>query len=104
MLDLSDGLIRDAGRIAASSRVTVVLDPNVIEQLAEPLRAAGVFLAIDPLDWVLHGGEDYGILATFPGDLKLPDGFLKIGTVTEGESVVRLGSAPASGGWDHFSR
>lgn len=103
MLDISDGLIRDAGRIAASSNVTVVLDEKVIEHLASPLRAAGVFLAVDPLEWVLYGGEDYGILATFPADVKLPDGFLTIGTVSEGDPVVEIGSTIASGGWDHFS-
>ncbi|MEU7737688.1 hypothetical protein AB0B51_32230, partial [Streptomyces griseus] len=29
-------------------------------------------VGVDPLQWVLTGGEDHAIVATFPPDVKLP--------------------------------
>ena len=34
---------------------------------ATPLAAAAAAVAIDPWDWVLGGGEDHALVATFPG-------------------------------------
>lgn len=110
MLDVSDGLLRDAGRIAAASGV--VLD------LAEP---AGVFpedlallapaadrLGVDPRTWLLAGGEDHGLLATFP-EGRVPEPFREIGRVlapgpgTPAGTVLVAGAEPGIGpGWDHF--
>ncbi|MEN5076185.1 thiamine-phosphate kinase, partial [Isoptericola cucumis] len=60
--------------------------------------------------WVLSGGEDHGLLATFPPDAPLPAGFRPIGTVRAPDGSphddVRVtvdGAAPSTGpGWDHF--
>ncbi|MHA7271797.1 thiamine-phosphate kinase [Arthrobacter sp. TMT4-20] len=104
MLDLSDGLVRDAGRIAKASGVHISLNARSIELLAVPLLTAAALLKVDPLDWVLSGGEDYGLLATFPSGTNLPEDFLEIGRVTEGRQGVDVGSRyRISGGWDHFS-
>ncbi|MEV7972294.1 thiamine-phosphate kinase [Cellulomonas sp. NPDC089187] len=105
MLDVSDGLLRDAGRIARASGVVLDLD-RPEEALAEDLeavRSAADSVGADPVAWVLTGGEDHGLLATFPG--QVPAGFRVIGHVRAGEPTVLVaGRAPAVGGlgWDHF--
>ena len=92
MLDVSDGLLRDAGRIARASGVTIdLLDPaeSVPGDLAA-LAGASEVLGIDPLTWVLTGGEDHGMLATFPPGTQLPDGFRPLGVVgAAGEKIGR---------------
>ncbi|GMA88778.1 hypothetical protein GCM10025868_40280 [Angustibacter aerolatus] len=65
MLDVSDGLLRDAGRIARASGVVLDLDPVLLAPLTEPLVLAAAALGVDPLDWVLTGGEDHALLAAF---------------------------------------
>lgn len=111
MMDVSDGLLRDAGRMARASGVELVLDP-VAESLAADLAALAPVarrLGADPAAWVLTGGEDHGLLATFPADRPLPAGFRRLGTVVaagaEGPRVVTsLQDAAHAGvpGWDHF--
>ncbi len=104
MIDISDGLLRDANRVAAASGVAIDLDPVVLERLADPLRHAAQLLRTDPLSWVLGGGEDYGLLASFDQTVTLPAGFIAVGSVSAGAPRVRCGSlAPAATGWDHFA-
>jgi thiamine-monophosphate kinase len=108
MLDISDGLVRDAGRMADASRVVLDLDPEALRLLAAPLAPAGELLGKEPLEWVLGGGEDHGLLATFPAGVQLPRGFAAIGSVkapTGNDSRgVNIAGRPADlVGWDHFA-
>ncbi|WP_028046814.1 thiamine-phosphate kinase [Cellulomonas sp. URHE0023] len=106
MMDVSDGLLRDAGRLARASRVVLALDgpatafPDDVERLSHAATALGA----SAHRWVLDGGEDHGLLATFPPDVALPPGFRTIGSVREGAPSVLVDGAPASptSGWDHF--
>jgi thiamine-monophosphate kinase len=83
LMDVSDGLARDAGHIAARSRVRCVIE---LERV--PL-APGAIVAD------LGFGEDYELLAAVAD----PDGFTVIGRCEEGEGV----DLPAElSGWDHF--
>lgn len=111
MLDVSDGLLRDAGRIARASGVSIdLLDPaeSVPADLAALGEAASI-LGVDPLTWILTGGEDHGMLATFPPGVALPTGFRVLGVVNavEEDSAGRVtvaGAVPAvAPGWDHFA-
>ncbi len=107
MLDVSDGLLRDALRIAVASGVALDLDEPAtafaedLEVLAPAARALGV----DPERWVLAGGEDHGLLATFPPGVALPAPFRAVGRVLAGEPGVTVaGEAPRGPlGWDHFA-
>jgi len=112
MMDISDGLLRDAGRMAAASATGLDLDAAVLEDLAAPLTGIAATLGADPRQWVLTGGEDHGILSTFPADATLPAGFLRIGSVVSAEAkqpAVTLSGqnlrSVISGavGWDHFA-
>ena len=56
-------------------------------------------------DDALSGGEDHGLLATFPATDAVPDAFQIIGVVREhGETPVLVDGAPfeGSGGWDPY--
>jgi len=101
MIDLSDGLARDAGRVGRASRVTLDLDTTALLELGS--GPAGE--PIGGVDELLAAGEDHALLATFPFDATLPGGFRLVGTVrdwglapllVDGEPVARLG------GWDPF--
>jgi thiamine-monophosphate kinase len=106
MTDVSDGLVADLGHIAEASDVRIdvwAADFDIPAQMSDIGQAVGV----DPLHWVLSGGEDHAIVATFPQDVKLPARWRVVGEVQEaaGKAVVTVDGAPweAAGGWDHFA-
>ncbi|MCU1574786.1 MAG: thiamine-monophosphate kinase [Micrococcaceae bacterium] len=106
MLDISDGLVRDGARLAGASGVVVNLMQPALTGLAEPLAPAAELLGIDPMEWVLGGGEDHGLLAAFPPGVPLPPGFTAIGSLLPGNAttapVTIAGEAVQASGWDHF--
>ena len=55
MLDVSDGLLRDAGRLARASGVVLDLDPvrDAFGDDVDASGAAGALLGVDPQTWVL---------------------------------------------------
>lgn len=107
MVDVSDGLVQDAGHVAAASGVVIALRTDLLVVDAPLAEAAAAFNA-DPLTWVLTGGEDHALLATFPSGTALPPGFHVVGTVRvpepgEEPGVLVDGAAYAGpGGHDHF--
>ena len=90
MMDVSDGLVLDASRLAAASGVSIAIDSAALG--ADP-RAA------------LAGGEDHALLATFPPGVRLPEGFRAIGRVHAlDEHAVTVDGHPHDGrvGWDPY--
>jgi thiamine-monophosphate kinase len=101
MTDVSDGLVADLGHIAAASGVRIDLRGDRVP-VPPKLREVGAALNVDPLVWVLTGGDDYALVATFPSTVDVPDPWLVIGTVTDGEGVRVDGRRWPVGGHEHF--
>lgn len=95
MMDVSDGLLLDAWRLAEASGITLALDPQAIP-VADPARA----------DECLRWGDDYELLFTAPPSARLPAGMHLIGIVAPlAEAPLLLGGEslgdPASLGYRH---
>lgn len=100
MVDLSDGLLRDASRVATASGVRLDLASSALAvDVARLEPALGVERA---RDCVLSGGEEHSLLATFPGAAAVPTGFRVIGVVRTGSGVAVDGIPQQPRGWDHF--
>lgn len=101
MLDVSDGLSLDASRIARASGVRVNLDAAALTAGFGEQRGEHV-----SIEAMLFGGEDHGLLATFPAGAELPDGFVRIGEVSaldsDGVLLSLDGEAVVPRGWDPY--
>ena len=102
MLDLSDGLAKDAARIAKASNITIQIDPLMLQGFEAVIEESARAIKANPADWVIGGGEDHSLLATFPTGAVLPRAFKAIGVVLPaGPAPVMLGaSALPEKGWD----
>ncbi|MFD4957272.1 thiamine-phosphate kinase [Microbacterium sp. NPDC058389] len=90
MMDVSDGLLLDASRLAEASGVSVAIESSALGGDAHS---------------ALTGGEDHALLVTFPPDRPLPAGFRRIGrVVARGADPVLVDDAPYEGrtGWDPY--
>ncbi|HJY57567.1 MAG TPA: thiamine-phosphate kinase [Streptosporangiaceae bacterium] len=116
MIDISDGLLADLGHVASASGVLIDLSSDRLSPgagLQAAARALHPFFGrtdrgstpahTQALAWVLTGGEDHALAATFPPGTALPPRWTTIGQVHVGEGVVVDGQPWAgSAGWDHF--
>lgn len=98
MIDVSDGLVQDLGHVAAASGVAIDLRRDVVG-VPPRLAEVGAALGVDPYEWLLAGGDDHALAATFGG--AVPEGWLVVGTVATGQGVTVDGE-PFAGGHDHF--
>ncbi len=113
LIDVSDGLIADLGHVARASRVRIDLHAGALE-VAEPLQAVAAAIGIDPLSFVLTGGEDHALAGTFGPDVALPTHWRVVGRVCESAELpdevqqsappVTVDGAEYAGpaGHDHF--
>jgi thiamine-monophosphate kinase len=103
MIDVSDGLLADVGHLAAASGVAVDVRSAALP-VPDALAEVAATLGADPLRWLLTGGEDHALAATFPAGVVLPVGWTPIGLVDTGTGVS-VDGVPYDGaaGWDHFS-
>ncbi|RLL69056.1 thiamine-phosphate kinase [Streptomyces sp. Z26] len=105
MTDVSDGLVADLGHIAECSKVRIDVRSAELDVPAQ-MYDIGQAVGVDPLQWVLTGGEDHAIVATFPAEQKLPARWRTIGEVLAPSALphVTVDGAPwdKAGGWNHF--
>lgn len=94
MMDVSDGLLLDAQRMAQASGVTLAIDRHAV-----PIAAAE-----ERRDDALRWGDDYQLLFTLPADAECPVAAHRIGAVISAASdPLLLDGAPPSGtlGFEH---
>jgi len=107
MIDVSDGLLADAGHLASASGVDLDMRRDAFE-VAEPLQAVASALGVDAMSFILGGGDDHALLATFPDLKAVPEGWLVIGSAADPDREdgprVTVDGAPYDGptGWTHF--
>jgi thiamine-monophosphate kinase len=100
LMDVSDGLVQDLGRIAAASGVRIDVDGAALPIPAE--------MGPDGRRFVLTGGEDHAFAATFPPDRVLSPAWRAIGRVAAAGEDAAPGGVTIDGrshgltGWDHF--
>jgi thiamine-monophosphate kinase len=115
MIDISDGLLADLGHVTAASGVLIDLSSARLAPDDSLLAAARTLNRdrtgrgstpphTDALAWVLTGGEDHALAATFKPGTRLPPRWTVIGEVHSGHGVLVDGQPWAgSAGWDHFA-
>ena len=111
MIDCSDGLSTDLGRLAAASGCGAAVDTVPVAAAASAFASAG---GQDPERFALAGGEDFELIAAirprafahlgaryaarFKRDL------FRVGLLTRGSGVSWNGAPLPRLGWDHFAR
>ena len=102
MIDVSDGLVADVRHVAEASGVGVDLSTAALAADADALAGAAAAVGVDPLPWVLGGGEDHALAASFAGPA--PAGWRVIGRVLDGPARVLVDGDEWSGyaGWQSY--
>lgn len=107
MIDISDGLMADIQHLARASGVVVDLESDLIP-IADQLQETSSAFNVDPLTWVLAGGDDHSLVAAFPAGSPLPQMFTVVGRAvvpgSNGAGVAVDGRmwSGQGGGYDHF--
>lgn len=110
MIDCSDGPLADLGHVARASGVTIDLDSTAFDVDEAQKTVAAAIGGGDPLTYVLTGGEDHALLATFPDEASVPEGWVVMGRVLPGAEGDEAPSVTVDGarwetdteGWRHF--
>jgi len=106
-IDLSDGLLQDAGHVCRASSVDAIIEIERVPRLAN-FGALAATLGLDPVTTLVAGGEDYEILFAAPLTTKVDAWATRIGHIQTGHGTVRLVDASGAhvqtqlAGFDHF--
>lgn len=102
MTDVSDGLVADLGHIADASGVGIELSTAALAADHDALLEVAQVVGADAWAWVLGGGEDHALVATFEG--QVPGGWRVIGAVVDGPPRVLVDGGEWAGpaGWQSF--
>ena len=109
LTDVTDGLLSDLAGLCRASGAVADLDTSTFVA-DEVLLDAASTLGLDPevavAQWQLTGGEDHGLLASFPAGSEIPTGFAACGVIRESTpdhdegTVLVDGVARKISGWD----
>jgi thiamine-monophosphate kinase len=111
LIDMSDGLLQDAGHVAEAAGLGLDIDPGRLP-MARELEKARAWLPGDPAALILGGGEDYELIvalerdaapalcAEFERRFGLP--LTIVGTFEEAGGVRVGGRGYDAAGFDHF--
>ena len=106
--------VASRGQLAAAARLLAARSADAGEPGAAPAMAPAGDSAQaasarrEPawpgwLRWVLAGGDDHALAATFPADIVLPPGWTLVGEIADGCGVRVDGRKWSEmGGWEHF--
>ncbi|MEM6301886.1 MAG: thiamine-phosphate kinase [Pseudomonadota bacterium] len=83
-IDLSDGLLADAGHIARASDLGLRIESSQLPLSPALTRSVSSEKATN---WALCGGEDFELCFSLPSQLNLPEGCTRIGTFVSGSGV-----------------
>ena len=102
MTDISDGLLADLGHIADASGCRIDVERAALRGDHDAVAGAAAAADGDPWAFVLAGGEDHALAATFPGPP--PDGWRTVGRVVAGPADVLVDGRTWTGnrGWQSF--
>ncbi len=107
-IDISDGIAKDARRLADSSKVKIIIEEERMPFSRELLYYTNIFQK-NILDYILNSGEEYEILFTVPDSEKekLPDWIKIIGKVEKGRGLYLKTKESKiieikKGGYDYF--
>jgi thiamine-monophosphate kinase len=114
MIDVSDGLVQDAGHLAEAAHLGIDIDPTSLP-VDPSLAAYCTERGLDPYDFILAGGEDYELAFAVAGEQsrdlvnafrqQFHTGISVVGTFTDAWRGVRIaGNPPSRKGFDHFSQ
>jgi thiamine-monophosphate kinase len=99
MVDVSDGLTGDLGHVARASGVGFEIDVALLP--ADPsVAAAADALGVDPVEWLLGGGEDHALVATLPPGVASP--YPVVGRAVAESGIRWLGATTVPPSYDHF--
>ena len=110
MMDVSDGLSTDLGRLCAASGAGATVETIPVHPGA---RRVAAVTGDDPERWALDGGEDFELLVAVENRAfahvaarvaaATGEELVRIGTITAEPGVRRPGGAPVPpAGWDHL--
>ena len=106
MCDISDGILRDASRIADASGVTIECDPDLLEKIPGFTELAEIAnkIGVDPIELLLQSGEEHELLFTSsaPADSVFGSVIGRVIERAESPIVLKGRALPENLGWTHF--
>ena len=102
MTDISDGLLSNLECMATASNVSFNLYSNYLLKDWSKICKAASIAKENPWIWVLTGGEDHSLVATFPN--QIPIGWRKVGYVVKSSNIISIDRTPwtRNKGWKAF--
>ena len=102
MMDVSDGLLIDAARMADASGLALIIDHIPLSPALEAARGASTAVQIA----AASAGDDYELLFSLPAGVTPPVRALRVGTFAAGSGLtLRIDGVvmplPARLGWEH---